>query len=86
LAKDPQKLAATLRQSGFDATHKSSLQIVQSTENNPNSETQIAGNILDQVVFLPLYPEMPLTEFKRMVGYIRNPENKEHENQHEARD
>lgn len=86
LAKDPQKLATTLRQSGFDATHKSSLQIVQSAENNPNSETQIAGNILDQVVFLPLYPEMPLTEFKRMVGYIRNPENKEHENQHEARD
>ena len=63
IASEPQKLVSALKKAGFDATYKSSLKITEST-------VQTAERILNQVIFLPLYPEMPLTEFKRMIECI----------------
>jgi hypothetical protein len=67
LTLEPLKLVAKLKKAGFDATHKSSLEIIELPENNRTSTIQIAESILNQIVFLPLYPEIPLSEFKRMV-------------------
>lgn len=67
LTLEPLKLVAKLKKAGFDATHKSSLEIIELPENNRTSAIQIAESILNQIVFLPLYPEIPLSEFKRMV-------------------
>jgi perosamine synthetase len=71
LTSEPAKLVSVLKLAGFDATHKSSLKIVEHTGENHFSSILLSKSILDQVVFLPLYPEMPFVEFERMIDCIK---------------
>lgn len=66
LTPEPQKLIDGLRKAGFDATRKISLKIVENDDNSSNSMLQGVKGILNQIVFIPLYPEMPFSEFERM--------------------
>jgi perosamine synthetase len=70
LTSKPPELVLELRKAGFDATHKSSLKIVESTEKDTVHKVRTSENILNQVIFLPLYPEMPLTEFAKITGCL----------------
>jgi perosamine synthetase len=72
LTAKPQELILAFRTVGFDATHKSSLKIIESTGKNLVSTVHTAQRILSQAIFLPLYPEMPLEEFKRIVECIND--------------
>lgn len=66
LCTQPDKLVSELWKAGFDATHQSSLKIVESATNSAGKCPETAAKILNQIVYLPLYPEMPLTEFSKM--------------------
>lgn len=66
LANEPQQLINELRRNGFDAVNQSSL----ITLNNEASQT--AANWLHDVVFLPVYSEMPASDLTRMSHVIRS--------------
>jgi len=68
LAAEPPKVIDSLRQNGFDVTNKNSLQIVGLTK---NSDTQTVQHLQNHIVFLPLYPEIPLTELNRMIKLLQ---------------
>lgn len=72
LCTQPEKLVVVLRKAGFDATHRSSLKCVESTMNSGNIKLETASKILNQIVYLPLYPEMPLSEFRKMAACMKN--------------
>jgi perosamine synthetase len=71
LTSEPLKLIPALRKAGFDATHHSSLKIVGTFGNNTNCNIETSESILNQIVYLPLYPEMPMNEFKRMTRCLK---------------
>lgn len=68
LAAEPQKVIDILRLNGFDVTNKNSLQIVGLTK---NTDTEAVQHLQNQIVFLPLYPEIPLTELNRMIKLLQ---------------
>ncbi len=68
LVAEPLKVINNLRDNGFDATNKNSLQIVGLTN---NSDTQTLQQLQNQLVFLPLYPEIPMSELKRMIQLLQ---------------
>jgi perosamine synthetase len=70
LTSEPLELIPALRKSGFDATHHSSLKSVETDKKNAISDIHTSICILNQIIYLPLYPEMPLTEVKRMAGCL----------------
>jgi dTDP-4-amino-4,6-dideoxygalactose transaminase len=70
LVKRPGRLVADLREAGFDASRSHSLCIVDPPEDRPESEPTVARAMFDHVVFLPLYPEMPLHELHRMADVV----------------
>jgi perosamine synthetase len=66
LTSEPSELIPVLRTAGFDATHYSSLKCVEKNCKDAISEIYISERILNQIIYLPLYPEMPVNELKRM--------------------
>jgi len=68
LATEPQKVMDILRENGFDATNKNSLQIVGLER---NSDTEALQQLQNQIVFLPLYPEIPMTELNRIIKLLQ---------------
>ncbi len=68
LSSKPKELVSILAKAGFDATNRSSLKVVSSNKNNAGLIMPNADRILNQIIYLPLYPEMPLNEFVRMQG------------------
>lgn len=70
LCSNPDMLVYALCKAGFDATHQSSLKIVESISNPGDGNLETVSKILNQIVYLPLYPEMPLSEFQKMAACI----------------
>lgn len=64
----PEQLVAALRQAGFDATRGAS-RLCAVTRDAESSPPQAAA-LLEQIVYLPLWPEMSDSELNRMVEVI----------------
>ena len=58
----------TLRSNGFDATGKHSMSVVCLPEGRGLEPPHQANRLLDQIVYLPFYPEIPFNEITRMGG------------------
>lgn len=67
---EPEKLIAALREAGFDATQGESLCLVQAPDDRPELSPHIARQLLDNMVFVPVYPQMPDRELSRMAAQI----------------
>lgn len=66
----PGGLVADLREAGFDASQSHSLCVVDPPEDRADVEPVIARAMFAQLVFLPLYPEMPWDELQRMARVV----------------
>lgn len=70
LCDDPDRLIRKLRNSGFDATQKHSLQLVAPPEGQPEDAAPNCSKILRHIVYLPLYHQMPAAEIDRMIDLM----------------
>ena len=69
VAPDRARLTTSLRRSGFDAaTATSSLSAVRAPEDRPELTPATAARIMNDIVFLPLYPELDETELDEILG------------------
>ncbi|MFH1706500.1 MAG: DegT/DnrJ/EryC1/StrS family aminotransferase [Planctomycetota bacterium] len=66
VARDPQAAVALLENNGFDATSKQSLYVVSAPRGREGGAASHAGEIMNGLVYLPLYAEMPTREVQRM--------------------
>ena len=67
---DPSAAVAALQTAGFDATANNSLQPVEPPKHRSELEPLIARNLLAQAIYLPLYPEIPESEIRRMASVL----------------
>jgi len=65
-ADDPDTLVELLRRNHFDATSTHRLSEIHQSETHAAATESINGSLLNNVVFLPTYPEMPQYERARM--------------------
>ena len=72
LAGEPRRLTAELARHGFDATQGQSLCVVPPPDSRPAAEAIAARTMLEQIVFLPFYPELPLRKAQRMAAIASN--------------
>lgn len=63
---NPKRTIAALRRCGFDACAHGSMTTVKAPQGCPNLEPARAQRLLEEIVFLPLYREMPQAEVERM--------------------
>lgn len=63
---NPKRTLAALRSCGFDACTHGSMTTVKAPQDCPGLEPARAQRLLEEIVFLPLYLEMPQTEVERM--------------------
>jgi dTDP-4-amino-4,6-dideoxygalactose transaminase len=68
---EPNRLIHELARHGFDATQGQSLCVVPATEGHHAKEACNATTMLEKIVFLPCYPELPLNEFERLAELAR---------------
>jgi len=61
---------AALRVAGFDSTADNSLQPVVQPADRPELDPHVARNLLARSIYLPLYPEMPEAEIRRMASVL----------------
>lgn len=59
LADDRERIVANLRQAGFDATTAASLSAVAAPEGRAELEPREAQAIVERIIYLPIYPELP---------------------------
>lgn len=71
VACEPEKLIGALREAGFDATQGESLCLVEAPEDRPWLSPDTSKQLLETMVFVPVYPEMPDRELSRMAVEIR---------------
>ena len=68
VADDPQRLVADLRAEGFDASRgTSALVAVPAPPGRPEAEPVAARRMLGRAVFLPVYPELPDRDLRRLL-------------------
>jgi dTDP-4-amino-4,6-dideoxygalactose transaminase len=70
-SSDPERLILTLRKEGFDATQGQSLAVISAPLDRPDLEPHVAYNLLSQVVFLPLDPDMRAKDLQKMAAIIK---------------
>ncbi|HTL51183.1 MAG TPA: DegT/DnrJ/EryC1/StrS family aminotransferase [Planctomycetota bacterium] len=70
LSDNPPALLASLRQAGFDATQGQSLCAVAAPAGRENLTPNNAQRFLREVVFLPIYPELPPAAIDRLADAI----------------
>ena len=63
---NPKRTLAALRRCGFDACTHGSMTTVKAPQDRPDLEPARAQRLLEEIVFLPLYLEMPQVEVERM--------------------
>jgi hypothetical protein len=66
LAEEPDRLTEELVRQGFDATQGQSLCVVPPPTGRCEMEAIVAQTMLEKMVFLPFYPELPPHEAERM--------------------
>ncbi len=71
VAPDARKLIDTLRHASFDATAAtSSITAIAAPPNRPELRPGTAIDLVRDVVFLPVYPELPERAFKRLLDVL----------------
>ncbi len=74
-ADHPQELIATLDKAGFDATQGESMRVVEKPAASPAREPIAAREMLEKMVYLPMYPELSDRAIKKLadvlVGYFQ---------------
>ena len=71
LAEDPVGLVAVLRDAGFDASRVTSgIGPVAAPPDRPELDPVAARHLAASVVFLPVYPELPATERRRLLEVL----------------
>ena len=66
----PEKLIASVRAAGFDAnTATTSVAVVPAPPGR--REPEQAAALLDRIVFVPAYPELPADAFERLLETVR---------------
>lgn len=72
LTGDPDGLVRTLREAGFDATRgTSAIAAVEPPTERPERTPHEARRMMEGIVFLPVYPELPATTLDRLVEALR---------------
>ncbi len=70
LAEDPAELIERLAETGFDATMRGSLVVAPTRAGNHSRLVEVACHLLEHMVFVPFYDEMPDKELTRMAAII----------------
>ena len=70
LVSKPERLIAELRAAGFDATQGESLCVVPAPDGRPETTPATAAQLLEKMVFVPAYIQMPDRELRRMAAII----------------
>jgi perosamine synthetase len=70
LAAEPRQLIAALADQGFDATRGQSLTVVPAPLERPDIDPQTARAVMDRIVFLPCYAEMPSDAVARLADLL----------------
>ena len=66
--RDPKRAIEHLREAGFDATAAtSSIAAVEAPQDRPDLEPRGSIDFMNQVVFVPVYPELPERAFRRLL-------------------
>lgn len=68
----PKSVMEALREAGFDTTQYSGIVVVDTPENHPCPDPEMARRALQQIVFAPVYPDMPWREVKRMGSLLQS--------------
>ena len=71
MVDQPKQLIDQLRSGGFDAMQHGSMVVVPAPEGREEIEPEIARQVLEKTVFLPLYPQMPQVSLEKMAGLLR---------------
>ncbi len=72
LADDPPQLIGELAKHGFDATQGGAMTVVPAPSDRPESAATNAALMLEKLVVLPLYPEMPRVVIQRMADVVKS--------------
>lgn len=67
----PDELIQDLRNSGFDATQKHSLRVMKSADGRPDNEMLNCSRIVRNIVYLPLYRQIPTGEINRIANCMK---------------
>jgi hypothetical protein len=70
LAADPNQAVEVLREAGFDATQGQSMCVVAAPADRPQLQPCAAADALRRIVYLPIYPEIPLSSANRMAEAV----------------
>jgi dTDP-4-amino-4,6-dideoxygalactose transaminase len=70
LADKPSSVVEGLQRAGFDATQGQSLCVVPPPDGRRQCQAHTADDLLASIVFLPLYPEIPNRELRRMARVV----------------
>ena len=70
--RNPDALIQRLQQAGFDATRRGRMEVLQPPPDHAELQCMSAAHLLDEIVFLPCYPEMPECELRRMAAVVRS--------------
>lgn len=70
LAEDPPALIAALRAGGFDATQGRSMVVVEAPPDRPQLCAATASRLIEKMVYVPLYPELPEKAVRRMAEIL----------------
>lgn len=68
----PDDLIKNLRNSGFDATRKHSLEIIEPSKDNPGNTLPDCRRIVQHILYLPFYRQIPMNEVDRMIEKIKS--------------
>ena len=71
LVDDPGRIISELRRSGFDASQAHSLAVVDPPADRPDAEPRVAREMLSELVFLPMYPEMTDAAVDRLADVLQ---------------
>jgi len=69
-ADDPRGLIEALRRAGFDSTQRGRLVVVSDGQGRAELSCPEARRLLEETVFLPVYPELPMSEVERMCDVL----------------
>ncbi len=65
-----QEIFTLLRHHGFDVSNQHSLCLVSNPQEKNHFSLNHSKAILDQIIYLPFYPEIPISEIKRMANLL----------------
>lgn len=74
MAKDPRHLMRRLAAAGFDSTMRGSLVVLPAPAHRGQAGASCAQEMLERIVFLPFYDDMPARELARMADVVRGAE------------